>query len=1048
MLENQLYPRRSPLREAITAGYLRDEAECVDALLARLTLSEQQAQSIHRRALDWVTVVRASASTSSGIEAFLHEYDLSSAEGIALMCLAEALLRIPDDATTDRLIHDKLGQGNWSSHLGQSHSLFVNASTWGLILTGRMAETEKVTREQPDAWLKRLVARAGESVVRTAMRRAMRILGQQFVLGETIDEAIKRSTHDVRKQHRYSYDMLGEAALTQEHAEKFYGAYESALAALAAHRPRNASLEEAPSLSVKLSALHPRYHFAQRERVLSELTPRLLSLAQQAMYAGITLTIDAEESDRLELSLDVFEAVYRHASLQDWQGFGLAVQAYQKRAPEVLYWLADLALTTGRRIPVRLVKGAYWDSEIKRAQEQGLNGYPVYTRKVNTDLAYLACAAQLLASPQAFYAQFATHNAHTLAFILEIAGPRRDFELQRLHGMGESLHERVLHDDARLACRVYAPVGHHRELLPYLVRRMLENGANASFVNRIADPTVAIDALITDPLQQARQQSTKSHPRIPLPKHLFGTERINSSGVQLADEGATQALLNSMQHALAQPSVAGPIIDGRRANSEKTHVVRDPSDQRRIVGQVTTANETQVDAALDSAFAAAPAWSATSAHDRATLLERAATFFEHHRAELTALCVREAGRSVPDALAEVREAVDFCRYYATQARQLFATPRVLSSYTGEKNSLSLHGRGVFACISPWNFPLAIFTGQITAALAAGNTVIAKPAAQTPLIATRTVELLHEAGIPTAALHLLPGSGSAIGSRLALDSRIAGIAFTGSTQTARAINALLAQRPGPIVSFIAETGGQNAMIVDSSALLDQVVIDVMQSAFNSAGQRCSALRVLFVQKDVMDKFCTLLRGAMEQLRVGNPALLSTDVGPIIDETARGHLLDHIKHLNQIGTLIARASLAPDTSHGCFVAPCAYRIDDLALLKEEVFGPILHVIEYRGDQLDEVIRAINTTGYGLTLGIHSRIATTIETICQRVRVGNIYVNRNMIGAVVGVQPFGGEGLSGTGPKAGGPHYLLRFATERTLTINTAASGGNTDLLALGD
>ena len=1046
MFGNQPFPQRTPLRAAISDAYLTDEDTAVARLADRVPLSDEQQQRIHAHAAQLVLAVRSGARQSHGIEAFLREYDLSSAEGIALMCLAEALLRIPDDTTTDRLIQDKLGHARWSAHLGHSHSLFVNASTWGLIFTGRLVDIEREARTQPDAWLKRWMARAGESVVRVAMRQAMRVLGQQFVLGETIEDAIKRSQRDERGQRRYSYDMLGEAALTQDDAERFYAAYEAAIAAMATQRSRDHQSERAPSISVKLSALHPRYHFTQRERVVRELTPRVLSLAQQAMFAGLSMTIDAEESDRLELSLDIFESVFQNVSLHGWSGFGLAVQAYQKRAPGVLSWLADLAQNAGRRIPVRLVKGAYWDTEIKRAQEAGLTGYPVYTRKINTDLSYMACAAQLLSAPQTFYPQFATHNAHTIAYILELAGTRRDFEFQRLHGMGEALYEQLLTDDFTVACRVYAPVGTHRELLPYLVRRMLENGANASFVNRVADESVPIDALIADPLQLVAQLRAKAHPRIPLPGHLFGAERINSRGTLLAHEPTTRQLLNDMQAAVATSAIAGPIIGGRRAAGNAPAAARDPADQRRIIGHVTLAGERHVDEALAMASIAAPLWDATPTDERAAILERAATLFERHHAELAALCVREAGRTVADALSEVREAVDFCRYYASQARHLFSTPRTLPGYTGETNQLSLHGRGVFACISPWNFPLAIFTGQITAALAAGNAVIAKPAAQTPLIAARAIHLLHEAGVPTEALHVLPGAGSTIGSRLALDPRVAGIVFTGSTQTARAINAMLAQRPGAIVPFIAETGGQNAMIVDSSALLDQVVVDVMQSAFNSAGQRCSALRVLFVQTDVSEKLCTMLRGAMAQLVIGDPALLATDIGPIIDEQARSRLVDHVKYLEQVGRLVARATLPPETSHGCFFAPIAYRIDDLELLQGEVFGPILHIVDYHADQLDAVIDAINRTGFGLTLGIHSRIASTIETIQRRAHVGNVYVNRNMIGAVVGVQPFGGEGLSGTGPKAGGPHYLLRFATERTLTINTAATGGNTDLLAL--
>ena len=1045
-LHNQPAANAGPLRDAITNAYLRDETECVSSLLAALDISHDKQQRIHARAHALVDRVRLKGRQAKGFEAFIQEYDLSSAEGLMLMCLAEALLRIPDDATADRLILDKLGKGQWSKHFGHSHSLFVNASTWGLMLTGRFMDIERGAREQPDAWFKRFFSRLGEPMVRSAMRRAMKILGQQFVMGETIDDALQRGQQDDWQRYRFSFDMLGEAALTKTDAQRYFSAYEQAISAVAQQRKEN--LYATNSVSIKLSALHPRYHLFQQQRVQDELAPRLLSLAQHAMHAGVALTLDAEESDRLELSLDLFSHVFRHPSLSGWNGFGLAVQAYQKRAIAVIDWLADLARRNARRIPVRLVKGAYWDSEIKRTQEQGLSDYPVFTRKSSTDLSYMVCAARLLAAPDAFYPQFATHNAHTVSFILEISDKARDFEFQRLHGMGDALYDDILTYETNVACRVYAPVGGHKDLLAYLVRRLLENGANSSFVNQLVNNDIPIEHIIADPVAATRRAASKPHPKIPLPSHLFGAERRNSAGANFFDPTQTAPLAKQLQQAMERKWEASPIIAQENVRRGEQHVVRDPSQQERVIGTVYLADERAVDQALSLAAQAAPHWDLTPPMDRAACLDRAANLFEEHRAELIALIIREAGRTAVDAHNEVREAVDFCRYYAMWARRLFAAPQHMPGYTGENNELSLHGRGVFACISPWNFPLAIFTGQIAAALAAGNAVIAKPAFQTPLIAAHAVRLLHHAGIPGDVLHLLPGHGNTVGSRLACDPRVAGIVFTGSTITARNINTLLSARPGPIIPFIAETGGQNAMIVDSSALPDQVVNDVMQSAFNSAGQRCSALRVLFLQEDIAPRVIELLSGAMAELRVGDPASFATDIGPIIDEAARGKLIEHIKKLEQVARLIARAPLGDETAHGSFLAPHAFALDDLRILTNEVFGPVLHVVTFNGSALDEVIESINHFGYGLTLGVHSRIDSTVSYIRRRVRVGNMYVNRNMIGAIVGVQPFGGENLSGTGPKAGGPHYLLRFATERCFSINTAATGGNTTLLSLRD
>jgi len=900
----------------------------------------------------------------------------------------------------------------------------------------------------PASFLRRLVARLGEPVVRTAFRQAMRIMGRQFVMGRTIAEALERAEQAERQGYRHSYDMLGEAARTAADAQRYMESYRAAIDAIGRAARGAASVHDAPNISVKLSALHPRYEFAQRRRTMDELVPRIAELARRARDKGIGLTVDAEEADRLDLSLDVIEAVSGDAGLKGWDGFGLAVQAYQKRATAVIDVLADMARRHQRRLMVRLVKGAYWDSEIKRGQERGFEGYPVFTRKASTDVSYLACARMLIADQQAFYPCFATHNAHTVAAIMELAGNRRDWEFQRLHGMGEALYEEVVGKDRfDRPCRVYAPVGGHEELLAYLVRRLLENGANTSFVNRLVDEKAPIDTIIADPVAEVRRLQSKPHPRIPLPINLYGAERPNSAGIDLSDPAVMVPLAKAMEAADAGRWQAAPVIGGiaKRGKAEK---VTSPADRGRAVGEVTAADGAMVQDAIQRAHRAQAAWDATSAAERAACLNRAADLMEQHRPELMALAVREAGKTIGDALAEVREAVDFCRYYAARARDDFSQPQALPGPTGELNSIALHGRGVFACISPWNFPLAIFMGQVSAALAAGNSVIAKPAEQTPLIAAKAVELLHRAGVPGDVLHLLPGSGEVVGAALTRDPRVSGIAFTGSTEVAKAISRVLADRPGPIVPLIAETGGQNAMIVDSSALPEQVTNDAIVSAFHSAGQRCSALRVLFVQKDIADRLLTMIAGAMDDLVVGDPSLLSTDVGPVIDQDAKATLDRHAERMGREGKVLKRCKLAAGTEQGTFFAPMLVEIDKLARLDREVFGPILHVVRYDADRLDQVLDDIAATGYGLTLGIHSRIDETIRHVVGRLAVGNAYVNRSMIGAVVGVQPFGGEGLSGTGPKAGGPRYLHRFATERTLSIDTTAAGGNASLLSLDE
>lgn len=1033
-------PSPSSPRAAISAAYLADETVWIRSLLREAELDQEASERVEQRASQWVQLVRERRHRHGGLDAFLHEYDLSSEEGVVLMCLAEALLRIPDDENADRLIHDKLTKGEWDKHLGHSHSLFVNASTWGLMLTGRWVRLETHLLDDGGGVLKRLVKRGGESLVRLALRQAMRIISGQFIMAPTIEEALTQR----RRNERYSFDMLGEVALTQARVEQYYHAYRHGIAALT-QVGQGQQERESVGISVKLSALHPRYTFSQRKRVQAELVPRVLSLAREACAANVGLTLDAEESDRLELMLDVFEAVFRDPSLKKWEGFGLALQAYQKRAVPALEYLLDLARKEGRRIPVRLVKGAYWDTEIKRAQEQGLPGYPVFTRKANTDVSFLALARRLLNARDALYPQLASHNAHTVAWVLEVAGEQEGFEFQRLHGMGELLYSALREQGIKVPCRVYAPVGGYKDLLPYLVRRLLENGANTSFVNRIEDEKVPLEQMVADPAKYVRTLSSKPHPQIPLPPNLYGRDRRNSLGINLNDPTTLERLMAELDSAMGRQRQASPIVSGE-AREGNGRVVRDPSNRQRVVGTVVEAGQEAIAEALAEAAAVAPGWDATSALGRAECLEHAADLFEERQVELMALCIREGGRSIPDSLSEVREAVDACRYYAAEARRHFAVPKRLPGPTGERNELALHGRGVFVCISPWNFPLAIFTGQVAAALAAGNAVIAKPAEQTPLIAGLVIQWLHEAGVPSRVLHLLPGEGPAVGQALVADPRVSGVAFTGSTETAHAINRILAEREGPIVPLIAETGGQNAMIVDSSALPEQVVVDVMSSVFNSAGQRCSALRVLFLQEEVAEPILEMLMGAMEELRMGDPGRIETDIGPLIDEEAKARLEAHCQRMDREARLLYRLSLPEDAQESCYFAPRIYELESLAQLTYEVFGPILHVIRYSSQQLNEVIDAINRTGYGLTLGIHSRVDETVRYIQNRAQVGNVYVNRNMIGAVVGVQPFGGEGLSGTGPKAGGPHYLLRFATERSTSINTAAVGGNTDLLSL--
>jgi len=1029
---------RSELRRA----YRPDEEQVATERVTQARLTADQLGEAAAAARALVKGVRA--HKPSGVDAFLHAYDLGSDEGIAMMCLAEALLRIPDAHTADELIADKLAGPDWSEKLGQSGSAFVNAATFSLLLTGKVLEGAQDRSDNWKAALGRAVGRLGEPVVRTAVREAMKILGRNFVFGRTIDEAMQRARPERARGLSHSFDMLGEAAKTYEDAERYAEAYRSALDRIA--KEAKGGFRRSPGISVKLTALHPRFEYTHGEEAVAAVVPVVRELAMKAAKADVHFTIDAEEADRLELQLDVFEALLADDELfaNGWGGFGIAIQAYQKRAAPLCDWVIEAARAHGRKLMVRLVKGAYWDTEIKAAQVGGLPDYPVFTRKVATDVSYLACARKLLGAPDAIYPAFATHNANTIGQVKALAG-QKEFEFQRLHGMGEELYEELAGLEQHLGdkptpVRIYAPVGSHKELLAYLVRRLLENGANSSFVNRIADEQVSIDELIKDPVAELSALEPKRNPKIILPRDVFGPQRHNSAGCDLSDPLVRDPLLQRLKALESRTWTAKPAI-----GKGEPRAITSPQDRRVTVGTVFEASAEEVDRMVRAAHAAQLGWDALGGEARAQLLDRAADLYEEHREELWSLCIREAGKTLIDAVLEVREAVDFLRFYASEARREFARPMPLPGPTGEHNELRLHGRGVFAAISPWNFPLAIFTGLTSAPLAAGNAVVTKPAGQTPLIGAFAVELMHRAGIPKEIVQLAPGGGRVVGGALTAHPLLAGVVFTGSTETARMINRTLAERDGPIIPFVAETGGQNAMIVDSSALPEQVTRDVISSAFQSAGQRCSALRVLFVQDDVADGMIKMISGAMEALQVGDPAELATDVGPVIDRDAKQLLDGHIEWLDQNAKRICRLEPPKEAANGCFVTPAFYEISSLSQLNRENFGPILHVVRFAADKLDKVVEAINATGYGLTLGLQSRIDTVRDYVEEHARVGNFYVNRNQIGAVVESQPFGGEGLSGTGPKAGGPHYVARFATERVTCIDTTAAGGNASLMA---
>ncbi len=1047
LFQDKSFLQQNDLRAAMTRAYRMDETECLDNLIHAATLPASTLAHIQATAAELVKKIRAARIGKSGLDAFLVQYDLGSQEGIALMCLAEALLRIPDNATRDKLIKDKITAANWALHAGQSASMFVNAATWGLMLTGKVLGAD-ISATGLSASLKRFIERSSEPVIRSAVLQAMKILGKQFVMGRTIEEALRRAEESEKQGYRFSYDMLGESARTLADAERYFQAYSMAIQKIGV-ASCNQGIIKGPSISIKLSALYPRYEFTHRQAVLDYLVPKVLALAQAAKHANIAMTIDAEEADRLDLSCDIMARVFADPSLKGWQGAGLAVQAYQKRAFFLLDWLADFARKNQLRLNVRLVKGAYWDTEIKQSQVLGLEGYPVFTRKGATDVSYLACAKKMLSETDVFYPQFATHNAYSVAAILAMAGEYRDFEFQCLHGMGYSLYDHIIGEkNLGVSCRVYAPVGTHEDLLAYLVRRLLENGANTSFVNRIIDEAAPIADIIADPVAKLRALDKKPHPKISLPRDLYQPTRQNSAGIDFTNYDALKKLALELEAAAKKPYICAPLLGGETYLDESHQVaVYSPIHQKTPVGYLMHATPELAEVALSQAAKVAVSWGNTPVEVRAAALEKAADLLEAQRAKFIFLAQLEGGKTFSDAIAEVREAADFCRYYAWQARTIFS-PELLKGPTGEVNTLRLCARGPLLCISPWNFPLAIFLGQVTAALATGNPVIAKPAEQTSLIAYEAVKLLHEAGVPPAVVQLFPARGSMVGQYLVPDERIKGVIFTGSTETAQRINQTLAQRQGPIVPLIAETGGQNAMVVDSSALPEQVVADVIVSAFGSAGQRCSALRVLYLQEEIADKTIKMLEGAMAQINIGDPRFLQTDVGPVIDEAAKETLTAHAAHLSETAKLIYQLSLPAETAPGAFFAPCAFEIDSIKSLKREVFGPILHVVRYASADLEKVLHDINAAGYGLTFGLHSRIEETVQTVVNNMQVGNLYVNRSMTGAVVGVQPFGGEGLSGTGPKAGGPHYLPRLCTERTLTVNTTAAGGNASLLSLDE
>jgi RHH-type transcriptional regulator, proline utilization regulon repressor / proline dehydrogenase / delta 1-pyrroline-5-carboxylate dehydrogenase len=1019
----------------------------VAELLQANRLSDIDLKKIEDDAVAIVETLRERPEMQTTLDGFLQEYGLSNKEGIALMRLAEAMLRIPDPETRALLIADKIAPGDWAAHIGQSGTRLVNASTWALLLTGRVTGYEDEKDSRFFAFLGKMINRLGEPVIRKSVGQAMKIMGGEFVLGESIDEARKRGAKLFGKDQIYSFDMLGEGARTTADARRHFASYQNAIRQVGA-MCGEASVINRSGISVKLSAIYPRYEFSRADAAIDDISAQLLVLLQQAMAANIKLTVDAEEADRLEMSLEIFERVARAATLGSYQGFGLAIQAYGKRARAVIARVAALGRELNARFMVRLVKGAYWDAEIKHAQELGFPGFSVFTRKSTTDLSYLVCAQEMLSHPDVLFCQFATHNAHTISAIMHIGKDMAGtFEFQRLHGMGEAVYAVASEQFGSLpVVRIYAPVGGHKDLLAYLVRRLLENGANSSFVNRFMDAELPARQVVQDPVAITRDLQSIAHPQITVPQELFGMLRPNSTGLDLTSAADVATFEDEIDRIYAGKFTVSSLLGSVHSSAKLQNAIINPSKASDILGHATQADIADIDPAMRVAHAAQRAWDQIGGSERAVHLNTAADIINMRLMSLSALLMREVGKTRDDAIAEVREAVDFLRYYAEQAAREFSTPQILPGPAGEANTLSLQGRGVFVCISPWNFPLAIFVGQIAAALAAGNAVLAKPAPQTPIIAYEAVKILYEAGIPKDVLMLVIGD-APIGAALVEHPLVAGVAFTGSTATAKRINSVLAGKPGPIVPLIAETGGQNVMFVDSTALLEQVTDDVIKSSFHSAGQRCSALRVLYVQSDIADAAIEMIRGAMALLKTGDPRELDTDVGPVIDETAANSLRQHVEELKARGcaNYVAPSSLHTDSD--LFVLPTLFEISSMSELHKENFGPILHVVRYQADKLDEALSDAFSSGFGLTLGIHTRMDRRWQQIARDAPVGNIYVNRNMVGAVVGSQPFGGQGLSGTGFKAGGPHYLYRFATEKTLSVNSSASGGNVELLALG-
>lgn len=1025
------------LRHTINQNYLANESGIISQLM--VYLNDYDSAAVQHQAYLLVSAIRERKDQQTLVKAFLQEYQLNSEEGIVLMEIAEALLRIPDQPTQDLFLQEKLTESDWYKHLQHSDSLLVNFATQALTVTGKIEQYLKPTETEHQQVFSRLSSRIGLPVIRSALKQAMQQLAYQFVIAETIERAVVQANR--QPDYLYSFDMLGEAALTASDTERYLNTYAQAIKHLARHAKHNNALLN-PGISIKLSALCPRYEPLHHKQAVKLISNKLLYLVKKARSANITITIDAEESERLEMSLDIFDHVISDPSIQGWSGLGLAVQANQKRAFCILKWLAALAQSLQCKIPVRLVKGAYWDSEIKQAQVNGHKSYPVFTHKAGTDVSYLACSKLMLSYAEEIYPQFATHNAHTVAAIIELSKKHPGYEFQRLHGMGEQLYKQILKQtNHAIPCRIYAPVGIYQDLLPYLVRRLLENGANTSFINQVENSEISIEKVIADPLNYFKNKENLIS-KITLPKNLFGKKRINSEGVNLADSKVLSHLQQELKKLNKQIWGATPIINGQNLSGTE-HKIYNPANNKLFIGSVIHSDQETITKAINSASSAFKHWRLSAVQQRANYLQTAADLLQHNQLELVSLCVREAGKTIKDALSEIREAIDFCRYYAQSAIEQFGQPLLLPGPTGEKNQLYQYGRGVFVCISPWNFPMAIFIGQITAALVSGNTVIAKPATQTSLTAMRCIQLLHQAGIPNDVLQFLPGDGASIGQHLFTDNRIAGVAFTGSLSTAQFIHQQLAKHKN-IIPLIAETGGQNVMIADSSAYCEQLVQDAVQSAFNSAGQRCSALRVLFIPEQTAEMLIARIIGVMQQLVIGNPENYETDIGPVISQLSVNQLAKHVAEMKKQAKILFQLKLQPPLQSPCFFPPTLIEISELSQLTKENFGPVLHLIRYQPSELDHLIDTINNSGYGLTLGIHSRINNTINHIVKNSKVGNVYINRNMISAVVGVQPFGGMGLSGTGPKAGGPHYLQHFACEQTVTINTAAIGGNTNLL----